>query len=139
MDIIEKTFEAKIDNLHMVLELLEAELEKHEASMKMINVISVAAEEIYANVCMYAYPNNESAGECTVGIYFDGDNANISFKDSGIPFNPLEKADPNIHAAAEERGIGGLGIYMVKKSMDDCSYERTTDGKNIFTMRKAIK
>lgn len=139
MDIVEKTVEAKVDNLHEVLEFLEVELEKRGASMKMINVISVAAEEMYANVCMYAYPNKKIAGECTVGIWFDGNDANIMLIDNGIPFNPLEKADPNIHATAEERGIGGLGIYMVKQSMDDCTYERTDDGQNVFTMRKAIK
>ena len=139
MDIVEITVDAKVDNLHKVLEFLEAELEKRGASMKIINVISVAAEEMYANVCMYAYPNNKVPGECTIGIWFDGNDAYIMLIDNGIPFNPLEKADPNIHATAEERGIGGLGIYMVKQSMDDCTYERTSDGQNIFTMRKAIK
>lgn len=139
MDIVEKTVDAKVDNLHEVLEFLEIELEKHDASMKLINVISIAAEEMYANVCMYAYPDSSTIGKCTITIGFDENGANISFIDDGIPFNPLAKADPNIHATAEERGIGGLGIYMVKQSMDDCTYERTTDGKNIFTMRKAIK
>lgn len=138
MEVLEKTFEATIENLHPVLDLLEAELESHDASMKMINVICVAAEEMYANVAMYAYADKEKPGDCSISIWFENDIVSIKFVDSGVPFNPLAKTDPNIHATVEERGIGGLGIYMVKETMDDCSYERI-DGKNIFVMRKAIK
>lgn len=138
MEIIEKTVEANVDNLHIVLEFLEEQLEAHEASMKVINVMSISVEEMFANVCMYAYEGIEGPKECTIGIGFDGDVANVTLTDGGLEFNPLEKDDPNIHASAEERGIGGLGIFMVKKYMDECTYERI-DNKNIFTMRKAIK
>lgn len=138
MEIVERTFEATVDNLHPVLDLIESELESHGASMKMINVISVAAEEMYANVAMYAYADKPAPGNCSISIWFDDDVVNIKFVDSGVEFNPLAKADPDIHATVEERGIGGLGIYMVKETMDDCIYDRV-DGKNIFIMRKAIK
>lgn len=138
MEMVEKTFEATVENLHPVLDLLESQLESHGASMKMINVISVAAEEMYANVAMYAYADQGIVGDCTISIWFEGDVVCIKFVDSGIEFNPLAKTDPNIHATVEEREIGGLGIYMVKETMDDCSYDRI-DGKNIFVMRKAIK
>lgn len=138
MEIVEKTFEAKVDNLHEVLGLLEEQLEMHEASMKVITTMSISVEEMYANVCMYAYADQEQPGDCTVRIWFEGDVVNCELIDSGLPFNPLAKDDPNIHATAEERGIGGLGIYMVKEYMDSCDYRRE-DGKNIFTMRKAIK
>lgn len=138
MDILEKTVEAKVDNLHEVLGFLEEQLEMHEASMKVINVMSISVEEMYANVCMYAYANQEQPGDCTIKIWFEGEDVNVSLIDSGLEFDPLVKEDPNIHAAAEDRGIGGLGIFMVKKYMDDCKYERV-DGKNIFIMRKALR
>lgn len=138
MDIIEKTFEAKVDNLHEVLGFVEEQLETHEASMKVINIMSISLEEMYANVCMYAYKDMDTIGTCTVKVWFEGNDVNVSLIDEGFEFNPLAKEDPNIHATAEERGIGGLGIYMVKEYMDECKYERI-DNKNIFTMRKAIK
>lgn len=137
-DFIEKTFEASVDNLHEVLGFLEEQLEMHGASMKMITVTSISVEEMYANVCMYAYQDQGIVGECVVGIGFDGDDAIITLTDTGMPFNPLAKADPDVHASVEERGIGGLGIYMVKEYMDECTYDRVDD-KNIFTMRKAMK
>ena len=124
--------------MHDVLAFLEEQLETRGASMKMLNVMSISVEEMYANICMYAYPDAKTPGECTIGIWFDGNDANVMLIDNGIPFNPLAKADPDVHAAAEDRGIGGLGIYMVKEYMDECKYERI-DNKNIFTMRKAIK
>lgn len=138
MDILEKTVEAKVENLHEVLGFLEEQLELHEASMKVINVMSISVEEMYANVCMYAYDGQEKPGDCTIKIWFEGEDVNVSLVDSGNEFDPLAKEDPNIHAAAEDRGIGGLGIFMVKKYMDECTYERV-DGKNVFTMRKALR
>ena len=136
MEVIEKTFEAKIDNLHEVLGFVEEQLEAHEAMMKVITITNISLEEMYANICMYAYDGNP--GPCTIKIWFEGNDAFISLIDEGMPFDPLAKEDPDIHASAEERGIGGLGIYMVKEYMDECTYERIDD-KNIFTMRKAIK
>lgn len=138
MEFVEKTFEAKVDNLHEVLNFLEEQLEAHEASMKVINVMSISIEEMYANVCMYAYVDRQTVGNCTIKISFENDIATVVLMDDGIEFNPLAKQDPDIHLAAEERDIGGLGIYMVKEYMDECTYERK-DGFNIFTMRKAIK
>lgn len=137
METVERTYTANINNLHDVLAFLEEELEKHEANMKIINIMSISLEEMYANVCMYAYPDNDKRS-CTIRISFDGRFVNVTLIDDGIPFDPLAKEDPNIHATAEERGIGGLGIYMVKEYMDECLYERT-DNKNIFTMRKIYK
>lgn len=132
-----KVVSATIDNLHDVLNFVEAKLEENEASMKNINVILVAVEEIYANIAMYAYEGKD-IGDAIISIEIVDDIATISFKDTGMAFDPLAKIDPDIHAKAEDRSIGGLGIYMVKKSMDECFYSREDD-TNIFTMRKAIK
>lgn len=137
-EVVERTFEAKVDNLHEVLGFLEEQLELHEASMKIITTMSISIEEMYANVCMYAYSGQEQPGNCTFRIWFEGDVLNMELEDSGLPFNPLAKQDPDIHLAAEDRGIGGLGIYMVKEYMDSCEYRRE-NSHNIFKMRKAIR
>ena len=136
MEYIEKICDATIDNLHEVLDFIEAQLETHEASMKNTNVILIAAEEMFTNIAFYAYP--DTTGQAKIAIGFDEDVMYLKLEDSGIEFNPLEKIDPDIHAKAEDRDIGGLGIYMVKKSMDDCEYMRV-DNKNIFIMKKSIK
>lgn len=138
MEIIEKTLEANIENLHDVLGFIEEHFEAHQASMKATNVTCISVEEIYANICMYAYGEENTKEKCTIKLWFDDNSAFISFEDTGMEFNPLEKEDPDISASAEERGIGGLGIFMVKKYMDECTYERV-DGKNILTLRKVIK
>ena len=138
MDIVEKTFEAKVDNLHDVLGFLEEQLESHGASMKVINLMSISMEEMFANVCMYAYADSKTQGDCTIRIWFNDNDANVMIIDNGMEFNPLAKEDPNIHLTAEERDVGGLGIYMVKEYMYECTYERK-DNQNIFVMRKAIK
>ena len=133
---VERTYDATDENLRTVIAFVEEELEKNEASMKDIMTITVAVEEIFVNICHYAYPGR--VGKATVGMNFDEHDVSIYFIDSGIPFDPLAKPDPNVNAKLEDRSIGGLGIYMVKKSMDECSYERRNN-ENYFVMRKAIK
>ena len=95
--------------------------------------ISVAVEEIFVNIAHYAY--GDSVGNAEIDIDVDNDKKSIVvlFKDCGTPYNPLEHEDPDISLSAEEREIGGLGIYIVKKSMDEVSYQYK-DGKNILTI-----
>lgn len=133
---VERTYDATDENLRTVLAFVEEELEKNGAGMKDIMTISVAVEEMFVNIAHYAYEGR--TGKATVGMNFDEHNVQIYLIDNGIPFNPMEKEDPDIKARAEDRSIGGLGIYMVKKSMDECFYERRNN-QNVFTMRKAIK
>jgi len=132
----ERTFDASDDKLHDVLGFVEEELEKHDVSMKDSMAISVAVEEIFVNIAHYAYEGK--SGKAVVGMNFDDTNVDIYIVDTGIPFNPLEMADPDITASADKRDIGGLGIYMVKKSMDSCHYERRNN-ENVFVMRKVIR
>ena len=96
MDIISKTVDASVDNLYEVLGFIEENLEAHETSMKDINVISVAAEEMYANIAMYAYQEDAESKQATIEIEFIDNSVIITFVDSGMPFNPLEKEDPDI-------------------------------------------
>ena len=131
-----RTFDASDDRLHDVLSFVEAELEKQDVDMKTTMAIDVAVEEIFVNIAHYAYEGRP--GKAVVGMDFRQDDVYIYLIDTGIPFNPLEVEDPDITAGAEDRNIGGLGIYMVKKSMDECRYERRNN-QNVFVMRKAIR
>ena len=135
-DIIEKTFDATVETLPEVIAFVEEQLEAKDASMKAIMTISVALEEMFVNIAHYAYP--DGPGKATVGVSFDGDDVSISLTDKGIFFDPLAKEDPDVTARAEDREIGGLGIFMVKNSMDNCFYERRGD-ENIFVMKKRIR
>lgn len=132
---IQKTFEAKRENLHEVLAFTEGELEKHDCNMKTQMMISIMVEEIFVNIASYAYPDGE--GEATITMDFTDDKVAMAFIDNGVAFNPLEKEDPDITLSAEERDIGGLGIYMVKQTMEDVKYERINN-ENHLSFRKAI-
>lgn len=135
-EIIEKTFDATDEKLHEVLAFAEECLEEHGASMKAIMTITVALEEMFVNIAHYAYP--EGPGQATVGMSFNDDTVEISLVDKGISFDPLKKEDPDVSAGVEERPIGGLGIFMVKQSMDSCEYRRVDD-ENHFIMRKKFR
>jgi len=113
---IEKVFRAHDDDLAPASAFIEEQLDMAGCGMKEMMQISVAFEEIFVNVAHYAYPEKE--GTMIVSLGIDDNMMRITFIDTGIPFDPLAKPDPDITLSAEERGIGGLGIYMVKKSMD---------------------
>ena len=130
------TVEAKTENLDQVLAFIEEKLEAADCSVKAQTQICVAAEEIYVNIASYAYV--PETGNAVIRMTVADGTAEIEFRDKGIPFDPLAKEDPDVTLAAEERGIGGLGIYMVKKSMDEVLYRRE-DGENILTIRKKIQ
>ena len=132
-----KTFPAKTESLADVLGFVEETLESFECPMKIQMAICVAIEEVFVNVAHYAYP--ETGGDMTLHIGFDEDSRTITFRmeDKGVPFNPLKKPDPDITLSAEEREIGGLGIFITKKTMDTVTYAYE-NGKNILTMTKKI-
>ena len=134
---INKTFPAKEEVLSDVLGFVEQTLENYECPMKIQMAVCVAIEEIFINVAHYAYPNGE--GDMTLGIGFDEDSRLITFRmtDKGIPFDPLQKSDPDVTLSAEEREIGGLGIFITKKTMDSLNYAYE-NGENILIMNKKI-
>lgn len=131
----EREFVANVENLQDVLDFTSDELEKRDCSMKIIVRMNVCIEEMFANVAHYAY--NGDDGPVIIAVDGDGEKVTVSLTDWGIPFDPLAKADPDVTLSAEQRKIGGLGIYMVKKSMDEVFYERN-ENKNIFKMTKYI-
>lgn len=112
-------------------------LEENECNMKVRMQIDVAVEEIFVNIASYAYTPDVGMATIQAEILEDPKRIEITFIDKGIPYNPLAKEDPDTTLSAEERQIGGLGIYMVKKSMDAMRYEHT-DGQNILTLVKNI-
>lgn len=138
--------EAKIENLDKATAFVEEELEKNEVGMKQTMQLTVALEEIFVNIAHYAYSKTDATGKpiadtgvgpMKLALEVSNNQVQMTFEDEGMPYNPLEKADPDITLSAEEREIGGLGIYMVKKSMDDVIYNR--DGKkNILTLVKKL-
>ena len=132
-----KTFPAKTENLNDVLGFVEETLETFECPMKTQMAICVALEEVFVNVARYAYPDSE--GDVTLHIGFDDQTRDVTFRmtDKGVPFDPLKKPDPDITLSAEEREIGGLGIFITKKTMDTVTYAYE-NGKNILTMIKKI-
>ena len=134
----EITLEARIENLPALIEFVDGYLEEIACSMKAQMQIDVAVDEIFTNISSYAY--TPSVGEATVEITKRDSESQVelTFIDYGVPYNPLEKADPDVTLSAEERQIGGLGIFMVKRTMDEMTYEYK-DGKNILTIKKSLK
>ena len=132
----QRTFDAVRENLDQVLAFLDSQLESWDCPMRVQMQLDVAVEELFVNIASYAYGEKTGAAEITMDL-LPGQIVEITFRDSGIPYNPLEKPDPDITKPAEEREIGGLGIYIVKKSMDEVLY-RHEDGQNILTIRKAF-
>ncbi|MBQ9419029.1 MAG: ATP-binding protein, partial [Synergistaceae bacterium] len=127
--------EANVDNLDQVIAFVDEQLEKHDCPPKIQMQVDVAVEEIFVNIAHYAYNPEKGSAAISVEIQEDPLAVIITFIDGGVPYDPLKKPDPDVTLPAEQREIGGLGIYMVKKSMDDISYEYK-DGKNILTIRK---
>ena len=134
----ELTLEAKVANLQQVLDFVDENLKSMRCPMKILMQIDVAVEEIFVNVASYAYAPDTGSVTIRMDLQEHPRTVVITFIDSGIPYNPLAKADPDVTLSAEERAIGGLGIYMVKKSMDKMEYEYT-DQKNVLKMYKNIE
>ena len=95
----------------------------------------IAADEVFTNIVSYAY--SDAAGPVEVSAEQDGKVFRLIFADAGKPFDPLKAADPDINSPLEERQIGGLGIFVVKKLMDKVEYRRE-DNRNILTLTKRI-
>ena len=132
-----KVFKAKTEALSDVLGFVDLMLEKYECPMKLQTAICVAIEEVFVNVARYAYKDGE--GDVELGIGFNNESRAVIFRmsDSGVQFDPLKKPDPDITLSADERDIGGLGIFITKRTMDSIEYAYENN-KNILTMIKKI-
>ena len=133
----ELTIAATVENIETVTDFVNEQLEALDCPMKAQMQIDIAIDELFGNIAHYAY--NPEIGKATVRVEVVEDPLSvvITFIDNGVPYDPLAKADPDTTLSAEERDIGGLGIYMVKKSMDDITYEYK-DGQNILKIKKKL-
>ena len=129
--------EAEKDNLSEVMSFADAHLEEAGCPVKTQMEIELALEEIFINIAKYAYA--PGMGEALIHVEVTGEpkTAVITLKDQGTPYNPLEKEDPDVSLSADERDIGGLGIFLTRKTMDDVKYEYK-DGSNVLTMKKRL-
>ena len=134
----ELTIAATVDNIGAVTAFVDEQLEALDCPMKAQMQIDIAIDELFGNIAHYAY--TPEVGEATVRVEVTEDPLSviITFIDGGVPYDPLAAADPDTTLSAEERAIGGLGIFMVKKSMDEISY-RYENGSNILSIRKNLR
>lgn len=133
----ELTLAATLENIEAVTDFVNEKLELLDCPMKAQMQIDIAIDEIFSNIARYAYA--PGSGDATVRVETESNPpaVMITFIDAGIPYNPLTKEDPDTTLSAEERGIGGLGIYMVKKSMDAMEYA-FEDGCNKLSIKKIL-
>ena len=129
-------FDADIEKLSDVNKFINEYLKRVSCPNKACMHIETSVEEIFVNIAHYAY--DRKGGKVIVNVDAKPDLVTITFIDSGLPYNPLEKPDPDITLPADKRKIGGLGIYMTKKLMDDITYEYK-NGNNVLTMKKNIR
>jgi anti-sigma regulatory factor (Ser/Thr protein kinase) len=111
---------AELEKLDTVIGFLEEQLEQAGCPLNIATQISISVEEIFVNIANYSYP--ESGGNCVLDLSVSDSVMTLCIADTGAPFNPLAKEDPDITLSADERQIGGLGIWMVKQSMDRVEY-----------------
>lgn len=133
----ELNISATVENIPVVTAFVDEQLEALNCPLKTQMQIDIAIDELFGNIAQYAY--NPDIGSATVRVEVSEDPLAviITFIDGGIPYDPLKADDPDITLSAEDRPLGGLGIYMVKKSMDAIIYEHR-DGKNILSIKKAL-
>lgn len=111
--------------------------EKFELSPKLIMNLSLVLEEAVSNVILYAYPADKKGQEIIVDIEKRDNTLIFTITDKGAEFDPTQKGEVNITLSAEERSIGGLGIFLIKEIMNEIEYQRI-DGTNVFTLKKQL-
>lgn len=134
----EMTVAATVENIETVTDFVNEQLEALDCPMKAQMQIDIAIDELFGNIAHYAY--NPDVGDATVRVEVIENPLSvvITFIDKGVPYDPLTAADPDIALSAEERAFGGLGIFMVRKSMDEIVY-RYENGSNILSIRKNLR
>jgi serine/threonine-protein kinase RsbW len=125
---------AKLENLESLLCFIKSNAEKYGFSSKNVNEIQIATEEPIVNIISYAYPDGNGDIEVTCSDK-EGKGLVIEIIDWGVPFNPMLMPEPDIEAPMDDRRIGGLGIYMMRKLMDESNYKRV-ENQNVLTIVK---
>ena len=133
----ELTIDAAVENIAEVTAFVVSELEALDCPLKAQMQIDIAIDELFGNIAHYAYHPEVRPATVRVEVLENPLSVVITFIDNGVPYDPLKTKEPDITLSAEERMIGGLGIYMVKKTMDDIAYEYR-EGQNILRIKKSI-
>ena len=133
----ELIIEADRMNLPQVQMFIDEQLEAVDCPMTTQIAIDVAVEELFVNIASYAYEQGEGVAVVQISVHDEPLSVEITFIDNGVQYDPLAKEDPDVTLSAKERKKGGLGIFMVKNTMDNVSYEYK-DGKNILTIKKNL-
>ena len=133
----ELTIDAAVENIAEVTAFVDCELEALDCPVKVQMQIDIAIDELFGNIAHYAYHPEVRPATVRVEVLENPLSVVITFIDNGVPYDPLKTKEPDITLSAEERMIGGLGIYMVKKTMDDIAYEYR-EGQNILRIKKSI-
>ena len=133
----ELVIEATRENLPKVISFVNEHLEAADCNMRTQIQIDIAVEELFINISSYAYDPEIGTAVVQVTVTDEPLSVEITFIDNGRQYDPLAKEDPDITLPINKRKKGGLGIFMVKKSMDDIHYEYA-DGKNILTIKKNL-
>lgn len=134
----ELTVDAVVNSIEVVTDFVNEELDKHDCLMKARMQIDVAIDELFGNIAHYAYDNGTGSATVRIEVTEEPLAVILTFIDSGKPFNPLERPEPDTTLSAQERAIGGLGIFLVKKTMDEVVY-RYEDGHNILSIKKMLR
>lgn len=133
----ELTVDAKLENIAVVTDFVDEQLEEFGRPVKAQMQIDIAIDELFGNIVHYAYHPDIGPATVRVEVVEEPLSVVITFIDQGVPYDPLAKADPDVTLSAEDREIGGLGIYIVKKNMNEITYEYK-DGQNILKIRKEL-
>ncbi len=128
---------AKIENLNKVFDFLDAQLSSLAYNMKAKLQLELSIEEAYVNISKYAYTSDKGEVEILSSVDEDPLQITVQFVDSGIPYNPLKTEDPDLFTDTEEKELGGLGIFLIKKNVDNIKY-KYHNGKNILTLQKKL-
>ena len=134
----ELTLAAKVENIQIVTAFVDEQLEELDCPMKAQMQIDIAIDELFSNIAHYAYHPGVGDATVQVDVIKEPLSVVITFMDKGVPYDPLSEDEPDITLSAEERKIGGLGIFMVKKNMDEIAY-RYENGSNILSIRKNLR
>ena len=133
----ELTIDATLENIPAVTAFVDTLLEMLDCPLKAQMQINIAIDELFSNIAQYAYDPETGPATVRVEVQEEPLAVIITWSDRGKPYDPLSLRDPDVTLPAEERDLGGLGVFLVKKTMDDVSYEYR-DGQNILRIRKNI-
>lgn len=128
--------EAKVEELPRVDAFVQEQLEQYGCPSKVLMQVRLAVEEIFVNISSYAYAPETGPAVVRLEIRDDPMEVEITFMDRGVPYDPLQTEDPDVDIGIDQRQIGGLGIFLVKQTMDDVRYEYT-QGRNILRIVKS--